>query len=289
MVGFAFALLWGFGRYLKASEPKVAVQREIKTRGTKIYPHMHIVGLNDHGIAELKVLIESKDLSHLPIFIALKKPSFIELDAYLDAQRDEFNKILDKPLAKATEIERITAASVIDISKAPDGYDFGLLTKAEHRALLEYDSKKRRFINHEFITRFGETRFMENFNVFRELSVNAPETILVPEDDPKRKHLEGLVKTGVILRGRKIPLRDRLSVLKYTQLRNMAKELKLEKEFKRRGDATKALADVPGSAIQLAMLVNIDDIFMIKPEPVDIEAVENEWTIISSYAKLACS
>lgn len=284
----SLTVLWVLGKLFSRANRQSEEVLTTKLRGTNVYPHMHVVGLNEHGIQELKSLIEAKDIENLSIFIALKKPTFVELDNYIDTLRARFMTILNKPLKAATDIEKITATSTIDISNTPKGYDFSQISKSELRTLIEHDQKTRRVINHEFISRFGEARFMETFNVYKQLSSEIPVTLLVAENEPNRRQLDIMVKTGLALQGRKIPLQDRLSVLKYTDLRNMAKELKLDKDFKRRADATAALAEIPGSAILLAMQVNIDDIFMIKPEPIDIEAVDNEWVVINSYAKLIC-
>ena len=283
-----YTLLWTLGKLLSRASRHSEEQRTSKVRGTQVFPHMHVVGLNENGVEELKSLIESKDIDSLSTFIALKKPGFVELDNYIDTLRQRFMLILNKPVQAATDIERITAVSTIDTANTPNGYDFSQISKSELRTLIEHDPKSRRVINHEFMNRFGDARFMETFSVYKQLSSEFPVTLLLAEDEQNRRELEVMVKTGIAMQGRKIPLQDRLSVLKYTQLRNMAKELKLDKDFKRRSDATAALAEIPGAAILLAMQVNIDDIFMIKPEPIDIEAVENEWAVISSYAKLIC-
>ena len=288
IVVFTITVLWLLGKLLSVIASKRDEVKKLITRGTALFHNCHVVGLNELGTAELKSLIEAKDIEHLAIFIALKKPSFIELDNYINGLKEQFLAIIKKPARAASVIEKITAASLIDISGTPEGYDFGRLTKAELRALLEYDNKKRRTINQEFITRFGELQFMENFALYKELASYIPVTVLVDKDDSKRKRLDVLVKTGIALQGRKIPLQDRLGVLKLTQLREMGKELNLKQEFKRRAEATEALADIPGSAILLAMLVNIDDIFMIKPEPINTDVVDQEWTVINSYAKLLC-
>jgi hypothetical protein len=280
--------LWLIGKLLTAIANRPADLKAIAVRGTAITPNCHVVGLNESGVDELKSLIAVKDIEHLAIFIALKKPSFIELDKYIESLREKFLAIIKKPARAASEIEKITAASLIDTSQTPKGYDFSQITRADLRALLEYDSKRRRSINQDFINRFGEFQFMENFNTYKEICSFVPVTILVGENDLRRKRIDVLVKTGLALQGRKIPLQDRLGVLKLNQLREMGKELKLKTEFKRRSDATEALAEVPGSAILLAMLVNIDDIFMIKTEAIDIDAVDLEWTVINSYAKLLC-
>ena len=284
----SMALLWVVGRLLSRVETKTETVRASKVRGTEFAPGLHVAGLSDESINEMNALINAKDIGNLSVFLALKKPSLIELDEYIETLRQQFLEILKKPLGQASEIERIAATSQLNLAPPPPHFDFTQLNKTELRELVEYDAKKRRLINHEFISKFGDNNFMENFTVYAELVKDIPVTLLIEEGDKYRKQIDVFVTTGVALRGRKIPLQDRLSVLKFSQLRDMAKELKLEQEFKRRADATQILAEIPGSAILLAMLVNIDDIFMIKPQAVDIDAINSEWSVVSTYAKLLC-
>jgi hypothetical protein len=46
------------------------------------------------------------------------------------------------------------------------------------------------------------------------------------------------------------------------------------------------LAKTPGSAILLAMIYSIDDLYYLDPKTVDIDAIESELNVWSSYAKL---
>lgn len=289
IVCVSLALLWVLGLLLSRASVNANHVRTSKIRGTEVSPGLHAVGLSDESIKEFNDLVSAKDVDKLSAFLALKKPSLIELDDYIDTLRRRFQQILEKPVKLATEIEKIAATSQLELGNPPSHYDFTQLNKTELRELMEYDPKKRRLINHEFISKFGDEDFMENFRVYCELVKDMPVTVLVGKDDNYRKQMEVFVTTGVALQGRKIPLQDRLSVLKFSQLREMAKELKLEQDFKRRADATQTLAEIPGSAILLAMLVNIDDIFMLKPEVIDVDAVKSEWSVISTYARLLCN
>lgn len=290
IVSITFALLWVIGLYLTQKQkndagPSVAE----KIRGTMVTPGLSVIGLNENNITELRTLLNTGDEKNLSVFIALKKPTFVELENYINSLRMQFTQLLNKPIQQATEIEKITAANHVELINPPRGYDFESLNKTELRLLLEHDTKKRRNINQEFITKFGDTDFIRNFETYAEISGETPVTLLVARGEKYREQLEIFVQTGIALQGRKIPLQDRLSVLKFSQLREMGQELKLTTEFKRRSEATQALAEIPGAAILLAMQINVDDTFMIKPESVDIKAVQNEWSVISTCAKLLCT
>lgn len=288
IVFVTLSALWALGKLLSLTNTKTQTTRTRQARGTEFAPGLHVVGLSEDSIREMNALIDAKEVEKLSVFLALKKPSLIELDEYIDSLRHQFHQQLKKSVKHATEIEKISAVSQLNLSREPSAFSVAKLNKTELRELLEYDSQRRRMINHEFISRFGEVNFIENFNIYVELVKGVPVTLLVGKDDKYRKHMEVFANTGVALQGRKIPLQDRLSVLKLNQLQEMAKELKLEQIFKDHTEATKNLAEIPGSAILLAMLVNIDDIFMLKPQAIDVETIQREWAMICAYAKLLC-
>jgi hypothetical protein len=98
--------------------------------------------------------------------------------------------------------------------------------------------------------------------------------------------LEALAKSGIARKGRHIPLEARLTVLKMSQLRQMAKDLNLDKKFSRKQDAAKILADVPGAAVLLSMQYVVDDLFILNPINEDIEQIKSEWAFLRAYAKL---
>jgi len=95
-----------------------------------------------------------------------------------------------------------------------------------------------------------------------------------------------MVKSGLVLQGRKIELHDRLLVLTINQLKDIAVELKISTDFKGKDDALEAIVKLLGSSVRLAMIYNMDDIFLVLSENFNVKEIEDEWSVYSTYAKL---
>ena len=160
------------------------------------------------------------------------------------------------------------------------------INTADLRYMLEKNLKSNNLIDKEFMERFGGIDFYENFQVYTQLCDQQNITIHAKSDHQYRKQLEALVASGIALQGRKIPLKERLEVLSFSQLKEMAKELKVNKEFADKAEVADALALMPGSAVHLSMIYEPDDIFYIKSEPADAKSIEEEWHLLNAYAKL---
>ena len=127
---------------------------------------------------------------------------------------------------------------------------------------------------------------MDNFQVYTQLVNDTALTMQAKSDHQFRRQLEKFVETGIAQQGRKIPLKERLEVLSFDQLKQMAQELKVTTEFSSKSEAAEALAQMPGSAVHLSMIYESDDIFYIKAESVDAKSIEDEWYMLHAYARL---
>jgi hypothetical protein len=279
-------LLWFVGTQLNKVNSTSGNRRQTKSQGTEITPYLHVLGLKEYQCNELKAIVSHSDELALKKFIAYYRPGFVELDIFIDELRKRFLDNLGKPLTKASEIEKIAAANRLLLNNQPEPYDFTVLSKSEVRVLLEFGADKGHAVNEEFIRRFGDAQFLENFYAYKQLLRTQDRMLYIPKKDSNRPLLDMLANHGVVLKGRKIELKDRLRILPLKQLNDMAKELKLRKTFQSHDHAVQSLAMAPGSAILLAMVYSIDDLFYLAPKAVDVEAIERELNIWSSYAKL---
>ncbi|WP_455210939.1 hypothetical protein [Kaarinaea lacus] len=286
MVLIFLVVLWFVGSQLNKANSRSNNRRQTHSRGTEITPYLHVLGLKEYQCNELKAIIEHNDEPALNKFIAYYQPGVEELDRYIDELRQRFVNSLGKPLDKASDIEKIAAANRLLINDQPEPYDFTVLSKSEVRALLEFGANQRRAVNEEFVQRFGDAQFLENFSAYKQLLRNHNRTLYIPKKDSNRPLLDMLANHGVVLKGRKIDLKDRLRILPLKQLNDMARELKMRKIFQSHDHAVQTLAMAPGSAILLAMVYSIDDLFYLDPNAVDVEAIERELSVWAAYTKL---
>ena len=278
------ALLWFVGAQLNKLNATTGSQPT--ARGEQITPYLHVTGLQDYQLEELKAIVQHGDESTLTKFIAYYRPALLELDSYIQQLRMRFLDNLGKPPESATDIEKIAAANRLLLNDSPEPYDFNQLSKSEVRILLEHGEHKGRHVNDEFVQRFGDAQFVENFSAYKQLLRNQPYTLYVPKRDPNRPLLDLLAKTGVVSKGRRVQLQDRLRIMPLAQLNDMARELKIGKIFQSHEHAVEALAKVPGSAILLAMVHSIDDLFFLDPNAINVAAIEHELSVWSVFAKL---
>lgn len=245
-------------------QPNDSVPRQ---RGRTLTEGLSVTGLDERGIISLKALIRKKDTAAITTFLAFNRPGFIEIDDNLLQQRRQGKN--ESPAAAAPTL----ATKLLKP-----------LTAAEQKLLVDFNPKSTRLISRDLMSRFGGHEFSLYFGHYtaRPQSV----TLHVPPFDPDRKILEDLAKSGVARKGRHIPLAGRLTVLKMSQLRQMAKDLNLDKKFTRKQDAAEVLADVPGAAVLLSMQYVIDDLFMLLPIKEDIVLIKHEWSALEAYAKM---
>lgn len=235
-----------------------------RPRGRLLVKGLSVTGLDERATQQLKELIAQKDVPALTSFLAFHRPGFIELNEFIQ-QRQK------------SSVEK-------DSLTAPAGLRIAALSDSEQENLLTLKTNSPRVINRELMSRFGGQDFGTYFAHYaaREPSV----TLHVPPFDPDRKVMEAFTKSGVARKGRHIPLPERLTVLKMSQLRQMAKDLNLAKKFTRKQDATTVLADIPGAAVLLSMQYVVDDLFALNPIKEDREQIKQEWAQLMAYATL---
>lgn len=248
----------------QAEPPQPAPAPPPRPRGRMLADGLSVTGLDDRAMQQLKKLIAQDDTAALTTFLAFNRPAFIELNTYI-------KRLQDSPTEK-------------DSIAAPGGVRLAVLTENELQKLLSLKTNSPRLITREFMSRFGGHDFSTYFAHYaaREPAI----TLHVPPFDPDRKIMEALAKSGIARKGRHIPLAQRLTVLKMSQLRQMAKDLNLDKKFTRKHEATETLANVPGAAVLLSMQYVVDDLFALNPIKEDREQVKREWAHLAAYAKL---
>ncbi len=235
-----------------------------RKRGRTLAAGLSVTGLDERGVSSLKALISKKDTAAITTFLAFSRPGFVEIDDFLQ-QRKRHGA---SPSDNRALVEKLLKP----------------LSEAEQKLLTEFNPRSTRLISRDLMSRFGGHDFSLYFGHYtaRPQSVS----LHVPPFDPDRKILENLAKSGVARKGRHIPLAGRLTVLKMSQLRQMAKDLNLDKKFTRKQTAAEILADVPGAAVLLSMQYVIDDLFMLLPIKEDIVLIKHEWSYLEAYANM---
>ncbi|WP_455202769.1 hypothetical protein [Kaarinaea lacus] len=282
-------LLWVLGKYVsrQAQGLTIAPQAATAIPQSKMFADgLHIEEMSNVLIKELQDIITRQDEKELIYFLARYQPSFIELNQYLSDLRSQYFTLLGKPSSLASEADKINAVNEIQLESPPACIDLDAVNKTELRTLVEKNLSSVNLITTEFMDRFGGKDFMENFQVFTQLSSQQPVTMHARPDHQNRAHLETFVEHGIALQGRKIPLKERLEVLNFNQLKEMATDLKLSEEFNDKSEVAEALAQMPGSAVHLSMIYESDDIFYIEADPTDAKAIDEEWELLNAFAKL---
>ncbi|HEY5604223.1 MAG TPA: hypothetical protein VIM41_14060 [Gammaproteobacteria bacterium] len=288
IVIIAIAVLWTAGKLLsRLSRGLTAVTPPASVAQGRIFADgLHLADMSNVLVKELQDTISRQNDIDLVYFLARYRPNLVELEQFIAELRSRYYKSLGKPSHLATEAEKIAAINGIPLHGAPACIDINALNKAELRSLVETNLKTRKLINADFMERFGGKGFMDNFQVYTQLVNQQPVTIHARTDHQFRRQLETFIKTGIAQQGRKIPLQERLEVLSFNQLKDMARDLKITSEFADKSAATGALAQMPGSAIHLSMIYEPDDIFYIKAEAADAKSIEDEWYMLHGYARL---
>lgn len=248
--------------------PQTATTSSSQQHGREFTTGLSVTGLDERGVTSLKVLIRQKDVDAIATFLAFNRPGFIEIDTDLQHQH--------RHAATAPLSLHALTKSLLES-----------LTDTERKLMAEYNPKSTRLISRDLMSRFGGHEFKTYFGHYtaRPQSV----TLHFPPFDPDRSVLDAMTTSGIARKGRHIPLNARLTVLKMSQLRQMAKDLNLDKKFTRKQDAADILADVPGAAVLLSMQYVIDDLFILMPIKEDIVLVKYEWSYLETYAKMLCN
>ena len=247
-----------------------------RTRGRPLDNNNSATGLDERAIEQLKQHMTEEDIAGLTIFLAFNRPGFVELDHAIKELKTE-----------STLNASTTEASTEAKAESPDNPHHRYihsLTESVRQRLFTFDPKSPRLITRELMSRFGGHDFNSHFMHYA--AKERGTTHHVPPFDPERHIMEALSRSGIALKGRHIPLPLRLTVLKMSQLRQMAKDLNLNKKFTRKQDAVTVLADVPGSAVLLSMQYVVDDLFVLNDIDEDCDNIKNEWAYLTAYSKL---
>ena len=289
IVVISIGLLWAIGNMVsRQTQGLVMPAPEVPNipHGKIFAEGLHIADMSNVLIKELQEIITNQDQKELIYFLARYRPEFIELKEYLDDLRSQYFTLIGKPSNLATESDKINAINNIQLESPPPCIDIEAITKSQLRTLIEKNLDANGIISAEFMDRFGGKDFMENFQVYTQLTSQQPVTLHARPDHQHRAQLETFVENGIAVQGRKIPLKERLEVLNFNQLKEMATDLKLNEEFNEKSEVAEALAQMPGSAVHLSMIYEPDDIFYLKAEPADAQAIDEEWSALNAYTML---
>ncbi|MCK4585878.1 MAG: hypothetical protein KAU29_00945 [Gammaproteobacteria bacterium] len=260
-----------------------------KPRGIMLFPGLTVTGLDERGTDHLKGLISKGDSAALAAFLASHRPGILELDEYLEQVRAAFNDALSvSDVANKSSSKNIrNSLKIFKPLKPPANIHFELLSPSEYEECLTFNPKSKRLVTRDLMAQFGGQKFSTYFEYY--CAHGKSVTMSVPPLDPDRPIMEALSDSGIADKGRHIPLETRLTVLKMNQLRQMNKDLNQTTKFTRKQDATKALAQIPGSAVLLSMSYVVDDLFVLNPIENETYDINREWNYISAYAKLLIS
>jgi hypothetical protein len=295
LVGLSIVSLWVLGKLLARASKRISNVQTLRRRAQilkktsiEILPGLHVGGLDERLCNELTGLINRNDELKTAIFLAIHRPIFYEIQDLIDKLREQYTFLVGENPVDASEFDKISAANNLQIPQHPQTFRFNKLNRSELRMLYEYDPDTPHVIDRELIERFGGLLFLENFIMYDHLCLEIPAIFHIPKDNELRRLFENFTKTGLALHGKDIPLHDRLYVLNLEQLQDLAKELKLDRHFKNKAEATEALAKLPSSSVLLATIYPTEELFLLLDEPRDVKKVEREWAVLSLYARLLC-
>lgn len=285
--------LWVLGKALKQAESRLSrVQtiqsrmRALKKTSLELTQGLHVGGLNKFQLEDLKKFLRKNDELELSLFLALFRPVFFEFEDLIANLRQQFAFLLGTSPDEASEFDKISAAKSLQLPDHPEAKRFRSLSAQELRLLVEREATVDGVINEAFIDKFGGLLFMENFIMYDHLCREEPAIFHIPESSELRHLYETFVSKGVGLKGRDIPLEHRLHILKLGQLQDIAREAKLDQQFETKEEAVEALKNIPSAAVLLATIYPTTELYLLLPEPRDVKAVEQEWSVLNIYAKL---
>ena len=281
--------LWALGNYLSKLSQGLAVATPTTAtipQGKMFADGLHIAEMSNVLVKEMQDIITRQDEKELIYFLARYRPSLIELNQYLSDLRSQYFTLLDKPSSMASDADKINAINDLQLDEPPACIDLDTVNKNELLTLIEKNLNSNNLITTEFMDRFGGKDFMENFQIYTQHTSQQPVTLHARPDDQNRAQLETFVENGIALQGRKIPLKERLEVLNFNQLKEMATDLKVTEEFKDKSEVAEALAQMPGSAVHLSMIYESEDIFYLEADPTDAKAIDEEWEMLNALSKL---
>lgn len=293
LVLITMIILWFMGLVLaRASSRLSKVQtihnriRALKNSSQELFPGLHVGGLDKHQLEDLKKFLRKRDELEMSLYLALYRPVFFEFEDLIGNLRDQFAFLLGTTSEQASEFDKISAASSLQLPDHPEAHRFKILSSQELRLIVEREMSLHGTIDEAFVDRFGGLLFMENFIMYDHLCREQPAIFHIPEGSELKRLFDSFVTSGVASRGRDIGLEQRLHILSLEQLRTIAKEAKLSKVAVTKEDAVNALKDVPSAAVLLATVYPTNELYLLHNIERDVKSVEQEWAVLNIYAKL---
>lgn len=282
LIATTITAVWLLGHYLQKLPP---IDQDTNKSPVSILGLIHVLGANPKQIENLKALMLAQDRTSLTEFLLFNRARVLEIENYVATVMQKRLREYAMAVAKG----KIDTHCKPFLPDQPPNFDFSVLNVKEIQSLCEFYALRNHPINIAVFNVFGGIhRFMENYRFYRELYTGAANTVEIPASDYRRPELEWLAKNNIVVKGQRIPLKDRLRILGLPQLKKMAEELKIRGNFDTKEHVLEALANVPGAAILLAMKYSIDDLFFINPNRVDVATIDRMISAYNIYARLLC-
>jgi len=263
---------------------RVVSRVAINTNDKNLSPHFplktnHASNLPDTSplpAEQIKALSDKKDELGLALLCAVYQPTIDQLSA--------LSRASPNPPLINYETQPNNALAHYAIPTAHTS----LMNSQDLQSIRAHEKKTHKLINKDFIKRFGDLFFMENFIMYEHLCRVGNKVFYIPPNNELRKLFEMFSTTGVALRGKSIPIGERLRILDQTELQTIANNLRLDRTFNTLDQAISILAKQPQTPVHLAQRYHSEDLFLLKQENWDITAIEEEWCAYNVYAKILC-
>jgi len=290
-------LLWLFQRILQkvdietlstSSFAHKAAKQSITTSNSKrsttyLQQGFHIIGLNPTNLEELRVLINKNDKLELAVFFARYQPSIKEIDEAIDSIRTQLSDMWDQMVTLEVKSEKLAGYLR---SKNHKSKNLNCLNESDFRHLIEYEQTAQKIIDKDFIAKFGDFLFMENYIMYEHLCQTETAVFYIPPKNDLRHMFDVFVSSGVASNGLSIPLQDRLQILNLDELQAFAAERNIDISIDSFKDITAALLKNEDTEYEFEIKYHRKDIFRLHKEIWNSKAIEKEWDTYNVYAKL---
>lgn len=280
-VALAYALLWSIGKLL--SRVPLVQQGNVRhpVTGGSDLGGLHVSGISQALVKEFNTLVDKKDMLQLAINIAIHQPSVLEVGEFIRSV-EALNEDLKMNLAQDSAFLGMAQSGSTSES-------LRTLDQDDLRSICIHYQQPCKLINRDFISKFGNLLFMENFIMYSHLSRSGHAVFNIPKNNELRRMFETFVKTGLAVHGRSIAIADRLRVLSLRELQELADQLGLQQAFDSVDEATAALATKPHVSVRLSAKCPNKNLFLLRQGAWDVDAVKQEWSAYEAYAKLFCT
>ena len=229
----ALVLLWLFGKLLQKFVVNNTASKIIATKSTQQFlkPHknnhsvtylqqgFHIIGLSPDNLEELRVLMNKNDKLELALFFARYQPSIKEINDAIDSIQNELSDMWDQIISAEIKSEKLAGYLR---SKNHKSKNLNCLSENDFRNIIKHEQKENKIIDQDFIARFGDFLFMENFIMYEHLCQSDTAVYHIPRGNELRRMFDMFVSSGIATSGLSIPLKERLkilAILKYQSIR----------------------------------------------------------------------